>query len=98
MSDTAGWQPRHDEAGSCFELQEQGHRCVAVYRLIDGVMWMTHTEVPPPLEGRGIAAALVQAALDHARAQGWKVRPACSYVRVYMRRHPETQDLLDGRP
>jgi predicted GNAT family acetyltransferase len=37
----------------------------------------------------------VQAALAHARAQGWRVRPSCSYVRSYMRRHPETQDLLE---
>ena len=55
---------------------------------------MTHTEVPPAFEGRGIAAALVREALAWARAQGLKVWPLCSYVAVYMRRHPETQDLL----
>ena len=42
----------------------------------------------------GIAAALVRTALAHARAMGWRVRPSCSYVRSYMRRHPETRDLL----
>jgi hypothetical protein len=57
-------------------------------------MRMTHTGVPQALEGRGIAAALVGAALAHARAQGLRIRPQCSYVQVYMRRHPETQDLL----
>ena len=41
-----------------------------------------------------VAAALVGAALAHARAQGLRIRPQCSYVQVYMRRHPETQDLL----
>ena len=35
------------------------------------------------------------AALAHARAQGLRVRPVCSYVQVYMRRHPDTQDLLE---
>ena len=53
------------------------------------------------LHGRGdrpdSAAALVQAALAYARAQGLRVRPSCSYVRSYMRRHPETQDLLASR-
>jgi predicted GNAT family acetyltransferase len=58
------------------------------------VLLLTHTEVPPALEGRGIAAALVKAALDWARAEGLRVRPLCSYVVAYMRRHPETQDLL----
>jgi hypothetical protein len=77
-----------------FVAEVDGHPCEAVYRMIDGEMWLTHTGVHPSLQGRGIAAALVRAALDHARAQGLKVRPACSYVRAYMRRHPDTQDLL----
>ncbi|HEX6016891.1 MAG TPA: N-acetyltransferase, partial [Burkholderiaceae bacterium] len=36
----------------------------------------------------------VRAALDHARTNGLRVRPACSYVRTYLRRHPEAQDLV----
>ncbi len=57
-------------------------------------MLIVHTEVPPQLEGRGIAAALVRAAFEHAEPPGFKVVPACSYVRAYVRRHPETQALL----
>lgn len=66
-------------------------------RIVGGVMRLTHTEVPPAIEGRGIAAALVRAALAHAEANGLKVEPWCSYVRTYLRRHPETRALLpDG--
>jgi predicted GNAT family acetyltransferase len=85
----------HNESAARFEMRVQGHLCIAQYRLIDGVMWLTHTEVPPSIEGRGHAAQQVRAALDHARAHALKVKPACSYVRSYMRRHPETQDLLE---
>jgi predicted GNAT family acetyltransferase len=88
---------RHDPAASCFEAQVDGGTAVCAYRLGGGLMDIVHTEVPPRSEGRGIAAVLVQAALDHARAQGWRVRPSCSYVRSYMRRHPETQDLLEAK-
>lgn len=87
----------HDAAASRFEARVEGHHCEAAYELIDGVMWLTHTGVPAALGGRGIAARLVAAALAHARAQGLKVYPACSYVRSYMRRHPQTQDLLQAR-
>jgi predicted GNAT family acetyltransferase len=52
------------------------------------------TEVHPALGGRGIAARLVQAALDHARATGSRSFRCAAHVRTYMRRHPETQDLL----
>jgi hypothetical protein len=83
----------HPERGR-FQAVVEGRTCVADYRLADGVIAITHTEVPPPLEGRGIAGELVQALLDHARAQGLKVRPLCSYARAYMRRHPATASLL----
>ena len=85
----------HDVARSSFEAQVDGGVAECVYRLQGGVMNIVDTEVPPASEGRGIAAALVRAALAHARAQGLRVRPSCSYVRTYMRRHPETQDLLE---
>ena len=84
----------HNASAQRFELHVEGLMSRADYRLADGVMHLVHTEVPRQQEGRGLAAALVAAALAHARAQGLKVRPVCSYVRAYMARHPETQDLL----
>lgn len=84
----------HNLAASRFECTVEGHRCVADYQLRqDGVMRMTHTGVHPSLRGRGIAAALVAAALAHARAQGLRVEPACSYVQAYLARHPGAADL-----
>jgi len=84
----------HRPAEGRFQVVVDGLTCVADYRLNGAVMVMTHTGVPPALQGRGIAAALVQAALDHAAAHGLKVDPRCSYVSAYMRRHPGTQALL----
>lgn len=84
----------HNRSGHRFEAVVEGLLCRADYDLVDGVMRLTHTEVPSELGGRGIAAALVEAALAHARANGYKVEPWCSYVRVYMQRHPEAQPLL----
>lgn len=84
----------HNAAQSRFEVTVEGRLCVCAYHLRDGEVLFTHTEVPPALQGRGIAAALVKAALDWARAQPLAVRPLCSYVAAYMRRHPQTQDLL----
>lgn len=79
---------------SRFQAIVEGKTCVADYELAAGVMSITHTGVAPSLEGRGIAGALVQAVLDHARLNDLKVRPLCSYARAYMRRHPDTAALL----
>jgi predicted GNAT family acetyltransferase len=90
----AAYPVQHNPDESRFEATVDGHLCVADYRRIGDTLHMTHTLVPPPLEGRGIAAAMVGAALAHARAEGLKVAPHCSYVRSYMRRHPQTLDLM----
>ncbi len=81
------------EAGR-FEAWVGQQHCELVYTLIDGVMRIHHTGVPRALEGRGLAAQLVAAAMAHARAQGLKVLPLCSYVRAWARRHPECGDVL----
>lgn len=85
---------RHNAQASRFEAEIDGRLCIAEYRLHGNVVDMNHTVVPPALEGNGIAARLVSTALDWVRAQGYKLRPSCSYVRLYVQRHPQVQDLL----
>jgi len=85
---------RHNAAQSRFETTVDGALCVLDYQMRGERMCMTHTGVPAAVGGRGIAARLVGTALAHAREQGLKVVPACSYVEAYMRRHPETAELL----
>lgn len=91
-----GLEVRHNPAASRFEAFVDGALLRADYRMSGRVMHIVHTEVPHALEGRGLAGQVVRAALDYARANGLKVDPVCGYVRAYMRRHRETQDLLDG--
>jgi len=86
---------QHDAAALRFHAVADGGQAECLYRLAGSLMDIVHTEVPRQAEGQGIAAALVRAALAHARAAGWRVRPSCSYVRSYMRRHVDTQDLLE---
>ena len=87
-------QIEHQAEHSRFQAVVDGHVSVAEYRLHNGVLAITHTEVAPELGGRGIAGALMQAVLAYATTQGLKVNPLCSYARSYMQRHPETQSLL----
>ncbi|HEY4068474.1 MAG TPA: GNAT family N-acetyltransferase [Burkholderiaceae bacterium] len=86
-------QVEHLAERSRFRILVDGAASELDYRVNADVMSILHTGVPPQLEGRGIAAALTRAALEHARSQGWKVRPLCSYAAAYLRRHPETAVL-----
>jgi predicted GNAT family acetyltransferase len=86
----------HNLAAQRFETAVEGRLCRAEYRRVGDTLHLVHTEVPPPHEGKGIAGALVQAALDYAADNRLKVVPLCGYVRAYMRRHPESQALLSS--
>jgi uncharacterized protein len=88
---------RDNREASRFEAEIEGQLAVADYEITGRTIVFPHTEVPPALRGRGIASVLIRAALDSARKQGFKVVPACSFVRQYMEAHPETQDLLAKR-
>ena len=90
----AAVEVRHNAAASRFEAEVDGGLCVASYHLVDGVMRIHHTEVPAMLEGRGIATRIVREAFAYAEAHGLAVEPWCSFVRNYMRQHPETERLL----
>jgi predicted GNAT family acetyltransferase len=96
-------QIEHDPAAHRFSTVVDGERAVLDYRLDGNTMTITHTGVPRPIGGRGIAAELVQSALAAARGQGWTVVAACSYAADYMAKHPHEcaelrqheSDLLD---
>jgi uncharacterized protein len=85
---------RQNTALSRFELEAFGATAVANYRLAGGAMTFTHTETPAHLRGHGIASRLVEGALAQARAQGLKVRAGCDFVRDYLARHREFDDLV----
>lgn len=86
----------HDPAAHRFSVRLDGHEAELLYSLRNGRMVIDHTGVPEAIGGRGVAALLVRAALDHARSQGWRVVPACSYSAAYVQRHPEYADLVDA--
>jgi predicted GNAT family acetyltransferase len=82
---------RHD-AGR-FSVRVDGCEAELDYRRTGEVMTILHTGVPGPIGGRGIAGALVKAAMEFARAEGLKVEPACAYSEAWLRKHPEYEDL-----
>ena len=84
---------RHDAAHHRFTTEVEGHLAYVEYEPGTTAIAITHTIVPPPIAGRGIAGDLVRAAMLHARNEGLRVDPQCSYADAWMRRHPEFDAL-----
>ena len=105
MADTEGGKPaadpsqvRDDEARHRFELDVDGVTAYSVYKREPGIITFIHTVVPDALGGRGVGSALAKGALALVRARGEKVIPQCPFIHAYMKKHPETQDLLANLP
>jgi len=64
------------------------------YRIEGDRMIIDHTYTPPAARGRGVAGRLVERAVADARARGWRIVPACPYVRSKIDRTPAMQDVL----
>jgi len=85
---------RNNAEHSRYELIEQGLTAFADYRVAGERLIIDHVETPVPLRGGGTAGRLMQAVVDDVRGRCLKVTPICSYAVAWLRRHPETQDLL----
>ena len=91
-------QTTHAPARSRYEAHLDGELAgFAEYRLGDGVVTFTHTEVDDRFEGRGVGSALARFALDDVRADGSRrVVPLCPFIKRWIDRHPEYADLVSG--
>jgi predicted GNAT family acetyltransferase len=77
-----------------FEIFVDGHRAFIDYRQHGDKFLLVHTEVPPELEGQGVAAALVEKTFKYLEANNFKIVPYCEYIKAYLKRHPEWEGLI----
>lgn len=69
----------------------------ADFQVTDVLIVFTHTEVGDAYEGQGVGSAIARYALDDVRATGThRVLPMCPFIKGWMQRHPEYQDLAYG--
>lgn len=93
-SEHASYEVIDNKATERYEVHAEGHTAILTYKRRGNRITLVHTEVPPPLEGRGIAGMLARTALEAARADGLDVVPLCPYVAAYIRRHQEYLPLV----
>jgi predicted GNAT family acetyltransferase len=84
----------NNEAAKRYELQTDGEVPFVEYIKTSGKIFLTHTEVPKPLEGKGFGSALIKLTLEDIDGKGLTLVPLCPFVAAYIKRHPEWKRLV----
>ena len=77
-----------------FELFIEGERAFIDYKQKDDKLYLIHTGVPEALQGKGIAAIIVEKTFQYMESHQLKLVPLCVYVKHFLTQHPEWNKLL----
>ncbi len=77
-----------------FEMHVDGEYAFIDFKQKGDTIYLVHTEVAESLEGRGVAAALVNKTLKYLEEHQHKMVPFCSYVQHYLQKHPEWNRIV----
>ena len=78
-----------------YEFKIDGHTAFIDYIISkDEKIFLTHTEVPRGLEGKGIGSRMVLQALVDVKKRGLTLVPLCPFVAGYLKKHPEWKELV----
>jgi predicted GNAT family acetyltransferase len=78
-----------------FEMSVDGNKAIIEYKEYPGKIALIHTEVPPILEGKGVATAIIEKSLNYIEQNNLKLIPLCPMVAAYIKRHPDWKRIVD---
>jgi uncharacterized protein len=67
----------------------------AAYRVRDGQVVITHSEIDRSFRGQGLGGQLAEQTLDQLRERGVRVVPACPFFAQYVAEHHDWDDILE---
>ncbi|MBS1512318.1 MAG: N-acetyltransferase [Bacteroidetes bacterium] len=79
-----------------FEMMVGDSRVIIVFEQDNFTIKLLHTEVPPELEGKGAATAIIEKTLEYIEHNHLRLIPLCPFVIAYIKRHPQWKMLLDA--
>ncbi len=81
-----------------YEISVDGERVgLTAYRLRPGLIAFIHTEIDEGHQGRGLADQLIRFALEDARKRDLVVLPFCPFVKAFIERNREFEDLVPNK-
>ena len=85
----------HNPEESRYEIHVDGARAgFTHYRTTPEALVFDHTEIDDAYEGQGLGGQLARGALDDVRARGDRVVAECPFIKGWIAKHEEYQDLV----
>ncbi|MFO7445295.1 MAG: GNAT family N-acetyltransferase [Ignavibacteriaceae bacterium] len=86
---------KHDETNMNFSIKLNGKESSLKYRLKgSNTIEMFSTYVPEEHRNKGLASKMAVEALSFARNKNLKVIPTCSFMRDFISRNKEYEDMV----
>ena len=60
----------------------------------NGEIYLTHTEVPVALEGKGVGSQLAEKVLKDIEKQELRLVPLCPFIAGYIQKHPDWRRIV----
>jgi len=84
----------HEKENERFVIFIDDKEAFVEYNIGKGELNLYHTHTDPELRGKGLAAQVVRAALEYIKENNLKVIPTCSYVRAFIKKNDEYEELV----
>lgn len=79
-----------------FELALDDGTALVAYRKDGDRLVLIHTEVPEQFAGQGVGSRLARGVFELIRASGRKAVVRCPFLKAWVAKHPEYDDIIDG--
>jgi predicted GNAT family acetyltransferase len=78
-----------------FELNIGDQTVFIDYKERGKKIFLTHTQTPEKLKGKGAATAIIEKTLTYIEKHRYTLIPICPMVKAYLKRHPDWNRILD---
>lgn len=86
---------QHDTNKRRFLLELNGEMAHVDYQLKNDKMYLTHSEVPYHLRGKGIGKVLVEKTFEKLTEEGYKAIAICSFIKIVAKRSEKWNKIID---
>lgn len=85
---------KNNKEAKQYEMWIEGHLAKVEYILSNGRIFLTHTEVPKSLGGRGVGTSVVKLIMEDIEKQNLVLVPLCPFVALFLKKNPEWMKLV----